>query len=140
MKVTRREEEDMKRHRLLDKRITKKVRKFILYIKEIFYINANSNKLPTMRKSKEGGVSINVIYFDKANYVVHAYRQDCDNIIDAIHTLYTYSEPLFIYFKNDSSKYYYELLDNITIRENLFKITKVEFSLEFKKTFNIKNA
>lgn len=137
MKVTRREEEDMKRHRLLDKRITKKARKFVLYIKEIFYMNANSNKLPGMRKVKEGRVSINVIYSDKTNNVVHAYRQDCDNIIEAIHTLYTYSEPLFIYLKDDSSKYYYELLDNITLKENLFKIRKIEFTLEFKKTYRI---
>ena len=48
MKVTKKEEEDMKRNRLLDKRITKKVRKFILYIKEMFYINANSKNLTTI--------------------------------------------------------------------------------------------
>jgi hypothetical protein len=137
MKVTKKEEEDMKRNRLLDKRITKKVRKFILYIKEMFYINANSKNLTTMRKEKEGGVLISVIYFNKDNDVVHAYRQDCDNIIEAIHTLYTYSEPLFIFLKDDCSKYYYELFDNITNKENLFNITKVEFSLEFRKTYSI---
>lgn len=140
MKVSKKEKEEIKKHYFLDKQITKKAGKFILYIKEIFYINANIKNLPTMRKGKEGGVSINVIYFDKDNYVIHAYSQDCDNVTEAIHTLYTYSEPLFIYLKDDSCKYYYELLDNITHRENLFKITKVEFSLEFIKTYSIKNT
>ena len=140
MKVSKKEIKEIKKHYLLDKQITKKAGKFILYIKKIFYMNANSKNLPTMRKDKEGGVSINVIYFDKDNYVIHAYSQNCDNIIEAIHTLYTYSEPLFIYSKDDCSKYYYELFDNITNKENLFNITKIEFSLEFKRTYSIKNT
>ena len=86
---------------------------------------------------KEEEDMINVIYSDKDNNVVHTYRQDCNTIIEAIHTLYTYSEPLFIFLKDDCSKYYYELFDNITNKENLFNITKVEFSLEFRKTYSI---
>lgn len=140
MKVAKKEKDDIKKHHLLDKQITKKARKFILHIKEIFYMNANSKNLTAMRKIREGGVSINVIYIDRANDIVHAYRQDCDNIIEAIHTLYTYSEPLFIYLKEDCSKYYYELLVNITNKENLFKISKIEFSLEFRKTYCLKNT
>lgn len=139
MKLTKEDKEHIIKHYRLNKQIIKKARKFILHIKEIFYINVNSKNLTNMRKDKEGAVSINVTYFDKTNDVIHTYLQDCNNIIEAIHTLYAYSEPLFIYLKDDCSKYYYELFDNIGQRENLFKITKIEFRLEFKKTYSIKN-
>jgi len=128
-----------KKLKRLDKQIKKKCRKFTSQIKEIFNAHANIRSLRNMRGSKQGGIWLNVIYYDDANRAVHSYHQECDNIIEAIHTLYSFCEPLFINAKDDFCNFFYELFDNITDKANLLKTTTVEFSLEIRRDYKIKN-
>ncbi len=121
----------------LDDQIRKQSGKYISHIKQIFITFVNQWNINRIRKSEEDEVVINITYYDKSKSVVHAYHEQCFNIVNAIHLLYTRREPLFVHGENDYCKFLYELLDSISDKEKLFKIKSIEFSLEFKKMYKL---
>ncbi len=129
------DKKDTKKLKEIDNEIKNKAGKFILHLKQIFSFFLNPKNIRHIRNSKDGDVVLKVIYYGKDNEIIHSAFEECDNIIHALHVLYTRTEPLFVNHENDSSLFFYELFDNIVNAENLFKIKNIEFSLELKRNY-----